>query len=73
MERMVNKQVVFLFIILLSLSIGCAIGSLFRNHLNGHQMWYLLLGNDSSAATFVLDILTFIILYQVRSPDWLFL
>ena len=70
---MVNKQVVFLFIILLSLSIGCAIGSLFRNHLNGHQMWYLLLGNDSSAATFVLDILTFIILYQVRSPDSLFL
>ena len=65
MERMVNKQVVFLFVILLALSIGCAIGSLFRNHLHGSQMWYLLLGNDSSATTFILDILTFIILYQV--------
>ncbi|KAK4705641.1 phospholipid-transporting ATPase, partial [Phenoliferia sp. Uapishka_3] len=68
MERMVNKQVVFLFMILLGLSIGCSIGSLFRNHINGEQMWYLLLGDDSSAATFVLDILTFIILYQNLVP-----
>ncbi|KAM0749097.1 phospholipid-translocating P-type ATPase [Meredithblackwellia eburnea MCA 4105] len=68
MERMVNKQVVFLFFILLGLSIGCAVGSLLRNHINGSQMWYVELDTGNVASQFVLDILTFIILYQNLVP-----
>lgn len=68
MEKTVNIQMLYLFGILMALSVGCAIGSLVRNHLNGTQMWYLLLGDDSSARLFVEDILTFIILFNNLLP-----
>lgn len=62
MERMVNVQILFLLVILLALSIGCAIGSTIRNHLSSSQMWYLALDNQAlSARVFVEDVLTFIL------------
>lgn len=66
---MVNKQIVFLFGILLALSIGSAVGSFIRNHSYGQQMWYLFLSEQGNAVRlFVEDILTFIILYNNLIP-----
>lgn len=62
MERMVNKQIVYLLIILLTLSIACAIGSTLRNHIFARDMWYLMLENEKQTASgFVKDVLTFIL------------
>ncbi|KAI9622322.1 hypothetical protein KEM48_007335 [Puccinia striiformis f. sp. tritici PST-130] len=41
-ERMVNVQIVFLFVILLVLSVGSAIGSFIRTYSMGNQLWYIL-------------------------------
>lgn len=68
MEKTVNVQMLYLFGILLALSVGCSIGSLIRNHVRGGQMWYLLGGSDSSPRIFVEDILTFIILFNNLLP-----
>ncbi|KAI5476970.1 phospholipid-translocating ATPase [Pseudohyphozyma bogoriensis] len=70
MEKTVNVQMLYLFLILLGLSVGSSAGSFIRNHLRGDQMWYLLLGEDTSSAakTFIEDILTFIILYNNLLP-----
>ena len=66
---MVNRQIVFLFIILLALSIGSAVGSFIRNHSFGDQMWYLFLQDQGNTVRlFVEDILTFIILYNNLIP-----
>lgn len=60
---MVNVQIIFLFIILMALSVGSAIGSFIRTHSFGQQMWYLYLSEQGHAVrVFVEDILTFIIL-----------
>lgn len=64
MERLVNVQIVFLLIILLSLSLACAIGATIRTHIYGDDMWYLMLGEAGegspvSASKFVKDMLTF--------------
>ena len=69
-ERMVNIQIVFLFVILLGLSIGSAAGDFVRTYTYGDEMWYLLLGEGSKnpARMFVEDILTFIILYNNLIP-----
>lgn len=62
-ERMVNVQIIFLFIILMALSVGSAIGSFIRTHSFGQQMWYLYLSEQGHVVrVFVEDILTFIIL-----------
>ncbi|KAG0145463.1 hypothetical protein CROQUDRAFT_45753 [Cronartium quercuum f. sp. fusiforme G11] len=70
-ERMVNVQIVFLFIILLVLSVGSSIGAFFRNYSNGDQMWYLMqvqAAEGSKLKSFIEDILTFIILYNNLIP-----
>ncbi|BGP52544.1 aminophospholipid translocase [Rhodotorula sphaerocarpa] len=64
MERLVNIQIVFLLIILLALSLACAIGATIRTHIYGSDMWYLLLGEGGegspvSAGKFIKDMLTF--------------
>ncbi|KAG5645430.1 hypothetical protein DXG03_006254 [Asterophora parasitica] len=69
-ERQVNVQIVFLFILLLALSIGSTIGSSIRTWFFSSQQWYLF---ESSSLTgrakgFVEDILTFIILYNNLIP-----
>ncbi|KAK9899263.1 aminophospholipid-transporting P-type ATPase [Cystobasidium minutum MCA 4210] len=68
-ERMVNTQILFLFAILLSLSVSSAIGSIIRSYSFADQMWYVMLetkGNKAKA--FVEDVLTFIILYNNLIP-----
>ncbi|KAI9609465.1 hypothetical protein H4Q26_007421 [Puccinia striiformis f. sp. tritici PST-130] len=69
-ERMVNVQIVFLFVILLVLSVGSAIGSFIRTYSMGNQLWYILQADSGKDKTtsFIEDILTFIILYNNLIP-----
>lgn len=69
-EKMVNVQILLLFILLMALSIASSIGSIVRNTAFAGQMQYLLLENatQSKARTFVEDILTFIIAYNNLIP-----
>ncbi|ESK93693.1 calcium transporting atpase [Moniliophthora roreri MCA 2997] len=69
-ERQVNIQIVFLFILLLALSIGSTIGSSIRTWFFSQQQWYLFETSSLSgrAKGFVEDILTFIILYNNLIP-----
>ncbi|TDL18612.1 calcium transporting ATPase [Rickenella mellea] len=69
-ERQVNVQIVFLFILLLALSLGSTIGSSIREWFFSSKQWYLF-ETDSIAArakVFIEDILTFIILYNNLIP-----
>ncbi|KIY53948.1 calcium transporting ATPase [Fistulina hepatica ATCC 64428] len=69
-ERQVNVQIVFLFVLLLALSVGSTIGSSVRTWFLSSKMWYLDEANTLSgrAKEFVEDILTFIILYNNLIP-----
>ncbi|KAF5322350.1 hypothetical protein D9619_001712 [Psilocybe cf. subviscida] len=69
-ERQVNQQIVFLFILLLALSLGSTVGSSIRTWFFSSQQWYLF---ETSSLTgrakgFIEDILTFIILYNNLIP-----
>ncbi|KAF8512600.1 Ca-transporting ATPase [Hysterangium stoloniferum] len=70
-ERQVNAQIVFLFVLLLALSIGSSIGAVIRTWFFSQNQWYLgmdagSLGNR--AWTIGQDILTFVILYNNLIP-----
>ncbi|KAF9524020.1 calcium transporting ATPase [Crepidotus variabilis] len=69
-ERQVNVQIVFLFILLLALSIGSTIGSSIRTWFFSSQQWYLVetASLTDRAKQFIEDILTFIILYNNLIP-----
>ncbi|KAF9073498.1 calcium transporting ATPase [Rhodocollybia butyracea] len=69
-ERQVNVQIVYLFILLLLLSIGSTIGSSIRTWFLSSAQWYLVETDTLSARakTFIEDILTFIILYNNLIP-----
>ncbi|KAJ7072605.1 calcium transporting ATPase [Mycena amicta] len=69
-ERQVNLQIVFLFIFLLALSVGSAIGGSIRSWFFATQQWYLLESTSIAgrAQSFIEDILTFIILYNNLIP-----
>lgn len=69
-EKMVNVQILLLFIVLLALSIASSIGSIVRTSAFSDEMQYLLLGDDNKgkARVFVEDILTFIIAYNNLIP-----
>ncbi|KAA1470665.1 calcium transporting ATPase [Dentipellis sp. KUC8613] len=69
-ERQVNVQIVFLFILLLALSIGSTIGSSIRTWFFSTKQWYLLETTSLSgrAKGFIEDILTFVILYNNLIP-----
>ncbi|RDB24741.1 hypothetical protein Hypma_007946 [Hypsizygus marmoreus] len=69
-ERQVNVQIVFLFILLLALSLGSTIGSSIRTWFFSSQQWYLFETSSLSgrAKGFIEDILTFIILYNNLIP-----
>ncbi|KAI0070017.1 phospholipid-translocating P-type ATPase [Panus rudis PR-1116 ss-1] len=69
-ERQVNTQIVFLFGILLALSIGSTIGSSIRSWFFSSQQWYLFETPSvgDRAKGFIEDILTFIILYNNLIP-----
>ncbi|KAJ6602154.1 calcium transporting ATPase [Mycena sp. CBHHK59/15] len=69
-ERQVNVQIVFLFILLLALSIGSSIGGSIRAWFFATQQWYLFESTSVAgrAKSFIEDILTFIILYNNLIP-----
>ncbi|KAJ7928501.1 aminophospholipid-transporting P-type ATPase [Mycena leptocephala] len=77
-ERQVNVQIVFLFILLLALSIGSSIGGSIRAWFFASQQWYLSSRSLPRAGGFIEvciypdvfppDILTFIILYNNLIP-----
>ncbi|KAJ7128986.1 calcium transporting ATPase [Mycena crocata] len=69
-ERQVNVQIVFLFILLLALSIGSSIGGSIRAWFFSTQQWYLFESTSvgGRAKSFIEDILTFIILYNNLIP-----
>ncbi|KAG8806229.1 hypothetical protein FRC17_005113, partial [Serendipita sp. 399] len=69
-ERQVNVHILFLFAVLLALSLASTIGSSIRSWFYSSQQWYLLLAQVQSnrASQFVQDILTFIILYNNLIP-----
>ncbi|KDR75257.1 hypothetical protein GALMADRAFT_249254 [Galerina marginata CBS 339.88] len=69
-ERQVNAQIVFLFILLLALSLGSTIGSSIRTWFFSSSQWYLFEATSLTgrAKGFIEDILTFIILYNNLIP-----
>ncbi|KAI0820969.1 calcium transporting ATPase [Irpex lacteus] len=69
-ERQVNTQIVFLFILLVALSLGSTIGSSIRSWFFANAQWYLQESSSISgrAKEFIEDILTFIILYNNLIP-----
>ncbi|PCH36737.1 calcium transporting ATPase [Wolfiporia cocos MD-104 SS10] len=69
-ERQVNVHIVFLFILLLALSVGSTIGASIRTWFYANQTWYLYETSSlgSRAKQFIEDILTFIILYNNLIP-----
>ncbi|KIO16594.1 hypothetical protein M407DRAFT_33757, partial [Tulasnella calospora MUT 4182] len=69
-ERQVNVQIVFLFLLLIILSLVSTIGSSIRSWFFSKQEWYLFLDAvpTNKARSFVEDILTFVILYNNLIP-----
>ncbi|KAM6501949.1 calcium transporting ATPase [Amanita muscaria] len=69
-EKQVNVQIVFLFFLLLALSLGSTVGSSIRTWFFSSQQWYLFETTSLSgrAKGFIEDILTFIILYNNLIP-----
>ncbi|KAI0060491.1 calcium transporting ATPase [Artomyces pyxidatus] len=69
-EKQVNIQIVFLFILLLALSVGSTVGSSIRSWFFAEKQWYLLETTSlgGRAKGFIEDILTFIILYNNLIP-----
>ncbi|KAG8908110.1 hypothetical protein FRC00_011425, partial [Tulasnella sp. 408] len=69
-ERQVNVQIVFLFLLLIVLSLVSTIGSSIRSWFFSKQEWYLFLDAvpTNKAKSFVEDILTFVILYNNLIP-----
>ncbi|CAE6467336.1 hypothetical protein ACGC1H_005047 [Rhizoctonia solani] len=69
-ERQVNIQIVFLFMVLLALSLASTIGSSIRQWFFAKNQWYLLAAEltGNRAKGFVEDILTFVILYNNLIP-----
>ncbi|KAH7883148.1 Ca-transporting ATPase [Phlebopus sp. FC_14] len=69
-EKQVNVHIIFLFGLLLALSIGSTVGASINTWFLSSQQWYLFQSNTFSgkARLFVEDILTFIILYNNLIP-----
>src|SRR6266545_2485641 len=69
-ERQVNVQIVFLFVLLLALSLGSTVGSSITSWFFSSSQWYLFETSSLSgrAKQFIEDILTFIILYNNLIP-----
>ncbi|KAH9073065.1 calcium transporting ATPase [Lactarius deliciosus] len=69
-EKQVNTQIVFLFFLLLALSVGSTIGASIRSWAFASKQWYLVESTSlgGRAKEFIEDILTFIILYNNLIP-----
>ncbi|KAJ2358950.1 aminophospholipid translocase, partial [Coemansia sp. RSA 2611] len=67
-EKTTNRQIIFLFLILILLAVMSALGSQIMTSRNRSQLSYLYLPDGEGAKTFVKNILTFIILYNNLIP-----
>ncbi|KAG8883990.1 hypothetical protein FRB97_005434 [Tulasnella sp. 331] len=69
-EKQVNVQIVFLFILLIVLSLISTVGASIRSWFFSNQEWYLDVsgGFANKVTIFVEDILTFVILYNNLIP-----
>ncbi|RIB10327.1 hypothetical protein C2G38_2106365 [Gigaspora rosea] len=67
-EKMVNVQIIFLFVILLTMSLACSIGSAVRAMRYSGEMSYIPLTNTNVVTQFLFNILTFIILFNNLIP-----
>ncbi|KAL7751308.1 aminophospholipid translocase [Sorochytrium milnesiophthora] len=67
-ERMTNKQIIFLFIILLTLSLVCSVGSAIIQSQHDGKSWYLVTNDDNRVMQLVKGFLTFIILFNNLIP-----
>ncbi|KAJ3190997.1 hypothetical protein HK101_008184 [Irineochytrium annulatum] len=67
-ERLVNTQIVFLFTLLLAMSLICAIGALVRTVNSPFETHILLMDRFSAAGNLFKDFLTFMILYNNLIP-----
>lgn len=71
-EHMLNIQILFLFSILLTLSIVSAAGHVIKNKVNADALGYLVMEGTSAAKTFFSDLLTYWVLYSNLVPISLF-
>jgi phospholipid-transporting ATPase len=71
-ERMVNKQILMLVIILIGLSIISSIGDVIMRSTRGGTLDYLQLGDFNGAKQFFSDLLTYWVLYSNLVPISLF-
>ncbi|KAG8901247.1 hypothetical protein FRB99_005456 [Tulasnella sp. 403] len=69
-ERQVNVHIVFLFLVLIVLSLVSTIGSSIRTWFFADQQWYLFISDldINKVRSFVEDMLTFVILYNNLIP-----
>nr|XP_019046460.1 phospholipid-transporting ATPase [Kwoniella bestiolae CBS 10118]OCF25390.1 phospholipid-transporting ATPase [Kwoniella bestiolae CBS 10118] len=68
-ERQVNRQILYLFVLLLILSLVSTIGGSIRTAFFNNKSWYLRSLTDfRTARQFIEDLLTFIILYNNLIP-----
>jgi phospholipid-transporting ATPase len=71
-ERMVNKQILMLVIILIGLSIVSSIGDVIIQGTRAENLGYLMLGPFNGARQFFRDLLTYWVLYSNLVPISLF-
>lgn len=71
-EHMINLQIIFLFLILIVMTVLSSLGNVIRQNTDRNKAWYLSLSSTSAASTFFLDILTFWILFSNLVPISLF-
>lgn len=67
-ERMVNIQIIFLFGILIALCLVSCIGQTLKDYVFDSTLGYLELGNANIVGSFVLNFLTYWILYSNLVP-----
>ncbi|ORX91371.1 phospholipid-transporting ATPase [Basidiobolus meristosporus CBS 931.73] len=67
-EKMTNQQILFLFGILIVLSVACSLGSLIRRIYYSDTTDYLYLNTTDKWAEFGMNILTFLILFNNLIP-----
>jgi phospholipid-transporting ATPase len=68
LEHMVNLQIIFLFAILIALSLISSTGQIIKDYAFGSTLSYLLLSSQSAVAAFFYNLLTFWILYSNLVP-----
>lgn len=71
-EKMINKQILLLGVILVALSVVSSVGDLVVRTRDTAKLWYLSLGKTNGAKQFVSDLLTYWVLYSNLIPISLF-